>query len=200
VLPFSCSCLVSSSPSEVWLFKFEIFPQVQLCSPLVVLLWEWLFAVLIYWDYHVGGWFICPGPFLWSRVSVPSAPPAAVSVLWYLAVCFSILKGSLTLGAAHWLRRWFLWSTTCPALGSGLWPACSSPFCLSGVCLLILCAEISSSMLPSSPVNFQLSHPLCCCTRLQFVVYFRLPRGCAGFSQGWLGEFSMMCGTHLFGL
>jgi hypothetical protein len=35
VLPFSCSCSVSSSPSEVWQFKFECCPQVQEISSAV---------------------------------------------------------------------------------------------------------------------------------------------------------------------
>jgi hypothetical protein len=38
----------------------------QLCSPLVALLWRWLFAVLVYWGFHTGSLFLCPTPFLCS--------------------------------------------------------------------------------------------------------------------------------------
>jgi hypothetical protein len=70
----------------------------QLCSPLGALLWRWIFAMLVYWDFHTRGLFLCPTPFLWGRVSVPSAP-CAVSVLWRFAVCFSVLWDSLAWGA-----------------------------------------------------------------------------------------------------
>jgi hypothetical protein len=63
--------------------------------------------------------------------------------------------------------------------------------------------------LPPSLGHFQLSRSLCCCAKLKFVVYcsgffflggVSLPRGCAGLSQGRLGRFCMICGTHLFSL
>jgi hypothetical protein len=48
--------------------------------------------------------------------------PTAVRVSWWFALYFSILRDSLPLGVAHWLRRWALWSATCSALGSGFLP------------------------------------------------------------------------------
>jgi hypothetical protein len=119
------------------------------CSLLVALLWKWLFTVLVYWDFHAGGLVLCSAPFLWGRFSVPSAP-SAVSVLWWFAVCFSVLWDSLALGVAHWLKRWTLWSTTCPASERGLLPTHSPPSCLSSVCLLKVWVEISSLPLPLS--------------------------------------------------
>jgi hypothetical protein len=47
LLSFSSSCLVSSSLTEVWQFKFDSCPQVQEISstPPAVLLWSWLFTM-----------------------------------------------------------------------------------------------------------------------------------------------------------
>jgi hypothetical protein len=59
--------------------------------------------VLVYWGFHAGGFFICPAPFLWGRVNVPSAGPCYQRVI--MVPCFAILQGSLTLGAAHWLAQ-----------------------------------------------------------------------------------------------
>jgi hypothetical protein len=42
----------------------------------------------------------------------------------------------LVLDAALWSRRWFLWSTTFPALRSGLLPTCSQ-YSLPFLCLFI---------------------------------------------------------------
>jgi hypothetical protein len=96
-----------------------------------------------------------------------------------------------------------------PCFGEWLLPTHSWPSCLSSICSLIVHAEISSLLLPLFLIRLQHSHPLCCCARLQFAVccsgwFFlegsSLPRGCVGLSQGWLGEFCSMGGTHLFGL
>jgi hypothetical protein len=151
--------------------------------------------MLIYWDFHTGGLFLCPNPFLWGRVSVLSAHPCCQCVM--IICCFSILWSSLTLDAVHWLRRWALWSTTCPAYESGLLP---THFCSSSVCLLIVHAEIRSLLLPLSLVHFQLSCPSAVMLdySLLFVIQFflgvgvSLPRGCAGLSRGWWGN-SMWC-------
>jgi hypothetical protein len=77
---------------------------------------------------------------------------------------------------------------------------------LSSVCLLIVHAEISSLLSPFR-CTFSISAPLCCCARLLFTVvqFFlggrgTLLRGSADLSWGWLGEFHMKCGAHLFGL
>jgi hypothetical protein len=78
----------------------------HLCSPLVALLWRWLFTVLLCWVSMLGIYFFCPAPFLWGRFSVALPPsPPAVSVWWQFTVYFSVLWGSLTLSAAYWFRR-----------------------------------------------------------------------------------------------
>jgi hypothetical protein len=41
------------------------------------------------------------------------------------------------------------------------------------------------------------SSSVCC---FLFIYLFILPGGYAGLSQGWLGEYHVMLGTHLFGL
>jgi hypothetical protein len=139
----------------------------QLCSPLVVLVWRWLFAVFVYWDFHSGGFLSLPCPFLWGRFSVLSAPlpppphPHCQCVM--MVHCFfSILWSSLTLGA-HWLRRWALWSTTCPASGSDLLPSLAFlPF--------------QCSFTDSLHWDYLFALPpfsgavLCCYARLQFAV------------------------------
>jgi hypothetical protein len=88
----------------------------------------------------------CPAPFLSWRFSIPPTPTA--HVLLQFAVCFSVLWGSSVLDAALWLRRWSLWSTTFPALGSGLLPTCfqsSQPF---------LCLFTESVVLSLAPCLF----------------------------------------------
>jgi hypothetical protein len=120
---------------------------------------------------------------------------------------FSMFTGQFSFGFAPWLKRWAQRSATCPALGSGLSPALCLPSCLSSVCLLIIHAENSSLPILLCPVHFQHSCPLCCYARLQFTVCYSvflwgvsLPIGCAGLSQGWLGEFYKNHGAHLFAL
>jgi hypothetical protein len=165
----------------------------HLCSPPAVLLWRWLFTVLVYW-----GLVSLPHPLSLGQGQWFISCPPAVSVLWWFTVCFSIWKGRLTLGVAHWLRRWALLIRYLPVSGSGLSPACFQPSCLSSLCLLIVHEEISSLPLPPSLVRFSIL-PLLLCASFQFLVYsvFFLyfcmgasicPSGYAGLSTGWLGE------------
>jgi hypothetical protein len=96
----------------------------QFCSPLVALLWMWFFDVLVYWDFHTGGLFPCPTPFLWDMVSVLSALPA-VSVLWWFTVfqfCGAFWLWVLLTGSGDMLcdlRPALLWGVAYrpPALG-----------------------------------------------------------------------------------
>jgi hypothetical protein len=67
--------------------------------------------------------------------------------------------------------------------------------------------EISSLLLPPSPVHSQHSLPPVLCVSFQFVVYSVVfffagegsvcLGGYAGLSQGWLGEYHLMLGAHL---
>jgi hypothetical protein len=78
------------------------------------------------------------------------------------------------------------------------------------ICLLIVHLEISFLFFPPSLVRFQCTyrHPFHCV--LVFSSLFIVqdffgggavwPGGCTGLSQGWLVEYCMAVGTHLFGL
>jgi hypothetical protein len=78
----------------------------------------------------------------------------------------------------------------------------------SAICLLKVPMEISSLLLPPSLVCLEHPAPLLC-VPFQFLVYcsvficvwgISFPRCYARLSQGWLGEYHEMFGTHLFGL
>jgi hypothetical protein len=137
--------------------------------------------------------------------------PPAVSVLWWFAVCFSILQCCLTLDVAHWLRRWTLWTATCPISGSGLSPACCWPFCLSSLCLLKFTWRLAPCPSPFSSALSEFLPPLLCAS-FQLVVYsvfcfcfFLWGEGRKGwelcwFIPGWLREYHVTLGAHLFGL
>jgi hypothetical protein len=68
-----------------------------------------------------------------------------------------------------------------PALLHGLAPL---PSCLFSFCLLIVCTEINSLLLPLSLVYFQHSWFLCCCARLQFTVCYSVFLGRGQSTQG----------------
>jgi hypothetical protein len=124
VLSFSCSCLTHRGGSvQVWMLS--CCSGDQLCNLLPDLLLMWLFAVFVHWEFRAGGLFLCLVLFLWSRLCSTCSLCCPCSVL----------------NAPLWLRRSALWSTTCPALGSGLLPAhCQSllPFlCLFTDCLAL---------------------------------------------------------------
>jgi hypothetical protein len=159
----------------------------QLRRPLVVLLWRWLFTVLVYW-----GLFSLPHPLSLGQGQWSISCPPAVSVIGWFTVCFSILQSKL--------RRWVLWSTTCPALGSGLSPTHCQPSCLSCICLVIICGEISALLLPLYSVHFQQSRPFRHVLELYFITVWcllfsffsflggvSLPRGLCWFIPGVAG-------------
>jgi hypothetical protein len=127
VLSFSCSCLVSSSPSEVGQFNFECCLVVQEISSAIHNLPCFGSGLLLYLftgSSALGVYFFAPPPFSGTGCVTPTLS----------AVCFSVLWGSLVLDAALWLKRSALWSTTFPAFGSGLLPA-HSQYSLLFLCL-----------------------------------------------------------------
>jgi hypothetical protein len=79
-------------------------PLIQEISSVSCLLWRWLIAVFVYWEFSIGSLVLCPTPFLWGRFSVPPAA-FAVSARLQFVVCFSVLQYCLVLDAALWLRR-----------------------------------------------------------------------------------------------
>jgi hypothetical protein len=64
-------------------------------------------------------------------------------------------------GCCSLISRWDLRTAICPISDSILLPAHSQSFCLSRLCLLKVCVEISSFILPPSLV-YSDHHPLCC--------------------------------------
>jgi hypothetical protein len=123
----------------------------------------------------------------------------------------SILQGCLTLGVAYWLRRWALWTTTCPISGSDLSPTHCCPSCLSSIRLLTVDVKITPCPSPFSGVLSEFLPPLLCVS-FQFLVYcsgfffsflyfyrgVSLPRGLCWFVPGVAGEYHVMLGTHLW--
>jgi hypothetical protein len=88
----------------------------------------------------------------------------------------------------------------------GLSSACCQSFCPSSLCLLKVCVEISSLLLPLSLVQLQHPCPFCCVFPfsslfiVQFFFFCRAaisPGGYAGLSQGCLREYRMTVGAHL---
>jgi hypothetical protein len=135
--------LLFSSANSCVIFQLQLFGQLfpqqgetvqfwilpsgsgdQLCDPLPALLWRWLIAVFVYWEFSPGSLILCPVFFFQGRFSVPPTPSTVHARLQF-AVCFSIFQGYWVLDTALRLRRSVLWSTTCPALRSGLSPTCS---------------------------------------------------------------------------
>jgi hypothetical protein len=151
-LSFRGSCLVSASLSEVWLalrfWRSALWPT---SHPALEL------------GFHCVGF--------WGLVSLPCALSLgqgqrsirqlfAVSMLCWFSDCFPILQCHLTLDVAHWLRRWVLLTAICPILGSSLSPSHCQPFCFSSLFLLKIPTQISSFLLPPSPVLSE--HPTAC--------------------------------------
>jgi hypothetical protein len=95
----------------------------QLCGPLAVLLWSWVFAVLVYW-----GLVSLPHALSLGQAQISVSQFSVVSMLCCFSDCFSILQCCLTLDVAHWLRRWALWTAICPISGSSLSSVTVSPF------------------------------------------------------------------------
>jgi hypothetical protein len=139
-------CILSSGSGE------------QLCNPPAILLWSWVFTVLVSWGLVS---FLHPFSLGQGQRSVSWFP--AVSTLWLLVDCFSIFQCHWTLDVAHCLRKWALWTATCPISGSGLSPTHYQSFCLSSICLLKVHTEVSSLLLPPSPVCFQKLHSSAVC-------------------------------------
>jgi hypothetical protein len=77
----------------------------------------------------LGACFFALCPFSGARSEIHQ--PALCCQRVMLVCCFSILQHCLTLGVAHWLKRWALWTAMCPISGIDLSSAHCRPFCLS---------------------------------------------------------------------
>jgi hypothetical protein len=132
--------MVSASLSEVWLvLRFwgsalwpTIHPAVVLGFGCFGLLWASFFAL---------------PSFSGAKSEIRQQATCCQCVLLF-ADCFSILQLCLTLDVAHWLRRWALCTAIYLTSGTVLSPTHSQPFCLSSLCLLKVCVEISPLLSP----------------------------------------------------
>jgi hypothetical protein len=129
VLPFSCNYLVISSPMRCGCGSLEpaLSFREQLYSSLFILLWKWLFAVLIYWDFQAGGLFLCPAPFLWDRFSVPSASLCCQYFMMVHWLIFNFVGqfdfGCCSLGQMNSLLPCFRVAYCLPSLNLPAYPA-----------------------------------------------------------------------------
>jgi hypothetical protein len=128
----------------------------QLCNLAAILLYSWVFPVFVYWGLVSLPWllFLEQGQWFFYR-------PPAVNMLWWFAVYFSILLCHLTFNVVHWLRRWALWTATCPISGSLITHPLSALLVFQ--CLLIesLSGDLLLALSSFSGVLLA-SRPLCC--------------------------------------
>jgi hypothetical protein len=101
MLSFSCSCLVSSSSSEVGHFSFECCPLVQEINSMIHYLpcfGGGLLLCLFTGVSILGVYFFDSPPFSGIGCIIPT--PAVVSVLLQFTVWFLLLQGSSVLDSA----------------------------------------------------------------------------------------------------
>jgi hypothetical protein len=151
--------------------------------------------------------FHCLALFFWGKVSDLSVGPL-------LSVCCDGLLIIFQFCSVIWL--WMLLTGSGDEL-CGLLPALfqAAAYQLLAVCPSAFPAFVywkfrgRSATCPSSLLQCTFSNPtLLLCVSFQFLVYcsffvcgrVSLPRVYSGLSQGWLGEYSVMHGTHLFHL
>jgi hypothetical protein len=139
----------------------------QLCGPLDILVWSWVYSVLVYW-----GLVSLPHALSLGQGQRSISLLFAISMLCWFAEYFSILQHHLTLDVTHWLRRLVLWTTICPISGSGLSHAHCWPFYLSSLCLLKVHTEISSFPLSPSLMHLQQTTPSAACPFQFFIIQF----------------------------
>jgi hypothetical protein len=157
----------------------------------------------------LGVYFFVPSPFSGAGCVPPS--PSTDWVLFQFTVCFQFC-GAVSFGFCSLAQEMISVIHYLPCFGEWLISAhslSSLPF----LCLFTDSSALKPALAPlpfSGAVSmFHLPSPLSVLDySLLFVIQFcwgwresSLPRGCAGFcSQGWIGEFHMVCGAHLFGL
>jgi hypothetical protein len=144
--------------------------------------------VLVYWDFWAGGLFLYLAPFLWGRVSVLSALPHHYCQCVMIVCClFFNFAGQFDFGCCSLAQGMISVIHYLPCFGEWL---ITHLFCLSGICLLIVCVEISSLPIPPSLVHFQHSCPICYVldysslfiVQLFYGWWVSLLGGCAGLS------------------
>jgi hypothetical protein len=153
------------------------------------------------------GLFLCLAPFLWGKVSDPSAGPL-------LSVCCDGLLVVFQFYSVIWL--WMLLTASgdehCGALPALFQAAAFHQPIVSPPAFpaFVYWSLHGDQFLAPSPslVCFQQPRPLCCVLVFSslFIHYFSggegvsMPWGLCWFIPGWLGEYNMTLGAHLFGL
>jgi hypothetical protein len=205
VLPFSCSCLVSSSPSEVWQFKFECCPQAQEMSSSCPAL-ELAFCCACLLGFAVWGLISLPRPLSLGHGQYSGSPPALCNdgLLFVFQFCGEVWLWGLLTGSEDELcdpLPALLWGVAyhLPALGL---PA-FSVFVFWEITLRLaldpppFSGALSALPLPSAVV---LDYGSLFCYSGFFGAGSVCPGSLLVYPWDWLGEFCMMHGTHLFGL
>jgi hypothetical protein len=103
MLSFSCSCLVSYSPSQIRQLGFECCPLVQKIISMIHDLpcfGMWLVAVFIHWVFSTESLVLCPNPFLQRRFSIPPTPSSVHVWLQFTVFQFCWWGISLPWGCA----------------------------------------------------------------------------------------------------
>jgi hypothetical protein len=210
VFLLSSSCLVSSSFNGVWQFKFVCCPQVPEISSVAHQLSCFGVGFLLCWI--TGVLFLWLTPFLWGKVSDPSASPM-------LSACCDGLLIIFQFCSVLWL--WVLLTGSgdelCWLLPGLFQAAAYHPPTVGPLPFQPLFTESScgDQLLAPNPFSSVLSAtpPLCCVLVFSSLFVFSccvcvcvcgsgvsLPRVYAGLSQEWLGEYCMTLGAHPFGL
>jgi hypothetical protein len=128
----------------------------QLCNPLPALLWKWLVSVFVSWDFHTGGLFLCPVPFLWGRL----CPTCPLCWLCFIAVCCLLFSfaGQFCFGCCSLAQEMSSVILYFPCFRESLIASLLSVFTAFPVFVYWqLDTETSSFLLPLSLVHFQCS-------------------------------------------
>jgi hypothetical protein len=137
VLPFGCSCLVSSSPSKVGQFSFgglwfkRSVLQSTTCPALAV-----VFAVCLL-GFPQWGFISLPCPLFLGQVQCSISPLCCLCFVTACCLFFSFV-GQFSFGCCLLAQDMSSVIHFLPCFGDCLLPALSWPSCLYCVCLLIV--------------------------------------------------------------
>jgi hypothetical protein len=163
----------------------------HLCSPLVVQVWKWLFSVLVYWDFCTGGLFLCPGPFLWGRLSV--CQPSLLSVCYNSSLFVFQFCGQFDLGCCSLAQEMSSMIHYLPCFGKWLIAHSTLGFCAFPVFFYWFFALILSPSF-SSFLRCTFSIPVPSAVVLDYILIFVIQVFLGG-SQSARGLFWLILGV-----
>jgi hypothetical protein len=129
----------------VYIWVLSSVSRHQLCSPLAILIWNWVFTVLVYWGLVSLPHTLSLGQDQWSI-----RWPPAVSVLWWFVDYFSILQCHFTCGCCSLAQEMSFLDFYLPYFRQHLITVLLWALLLFSLCLLKVCMEISPLPLPPS--------------------------------------------------